>query len=683
MPNATPSSKKQYREYIEHVQDREKEKRNNKPDPAPGSKAKSAPDLPLGDTQSSKRRRGFWQLFRSYLKQTATHHRMLIAALISSTIATLLGLIPLYGTKLIFDNVLGDKPLPRNWPQWISLPTEKGALLWVVCGTMTGFALVSLLLHMWSRWHATRISKRVQMDVRRRLFLHAIRLPLHRVYEIKSGGVSSTLREDGGAVGDLVFAMLYNPWRAIIQLGGSLVILALTDWRLLLGSIILLPIVYISVRLWVRRIRPMFRDIRATRAHIDSHATEAFGGIRVVRGFGRQRTETQRFVGNNHYMARQELHVWWWNRAIDIAFSIVIPTASAALLLYGGLQIMADNQAVKQGTLAPVDAFSTGDLVMFLAYLGWLLNPLALLASSATGFQNGLAGLDRVLDLLDEPAELTQRKDAARLEPSQVKGHITLKDVSFAYPRTDKKVLAGINLDIAPGEMIAFVGPSGAGKTTLSNLIARFYEPTEGAVLLDGVDLRDTQVESYRNLLGIVEQDIFLFDGTVAQNIAYGDRNASPDEIINAAKLANAHTFISDFEDGYATLIGERGVKLSGGQRQRIAIARAILANPRILILDEATSNLDTESEQLIQNSMMHLMKDRTSFVIAHRLSTISHADRIVVIDHGRIVEQGKHEELLTRLGPYREMVDLQTRRIDNEEDKEKPAKPKPPHHHH
>ena len=239
-------------------------------------------------------------------------------------------------------------------------------------------------------------------------------------------------------------------------------------------------------------------------------------------------------------------------------------------------------------------------------------------------------------------------------------GRITLQNVGFVYPGTTRQVLRNINLEVEPGETIALVGRSGSGKTTLCNLVARFYDPTTGTISLDGVDLREIQVESYRCLLGIVEQDVFLFDGTVAENIAYGDRWATRSQVEQAARAANAEEFIERLGDGYDTLIGERGVRLSGGQRQRLAIARAVLADPRIFILDEATSNLDSESERLIQQSLEQLLLGRTSFVIAHRLSTIRHADRILVLDDGAIVEAGSHAELMAGGGPYRDMVELQ-----------------------
>lgn len=599
------------------------------------------------DAPRRPKNRTFGRLLRQFLGLLHGHRLGLTIALATLTVSTLLKLVPPAVTKIVIDYVLPGKPLPSAISERWHLPTSGMPLLWALGGTVLAISIVTIIINMWGRWLATVTTKRVQVTLRKQVFEHAVRLPLHRVYALKSGGVASILREDAGGVAELIFSMLYNPWRAVVQLLGSLAVLAWVDWRLLLGALLVIPAVFLTHRTWINRIRPQYREIRRQRQEIDSHATEAFGGMRVVRAFGRSRSETGRFTRAGNLMARHELLAWWWVRGVEIVWDILLPASSAALLLYGGSQVLGGR-------------LSVGDLMMFLVYLAMLLEPLGVLAESATSLQNNLAGLDRVLDLLDEPHEMPSSANAQTVERTAVAGHIRFRNVGFHYPNSEQMVLRDIDLEAHPGQMIALVGPSGAGKTTLCNLVARFYDPTAGAIELDGVNLCDLEVESYRRLLGIVEQDIFLFDGTIAENIGYAQRHATAEQIEEAARIANAHEFIVTLPNGYDTTIGERGVRLSGGQRQRLAIARAVLADPRIFILDEATSNLDTESERLIQQSLSTLLRGRTSFVIAHRLSTIVHADLIVVLIDGQIVERGTHEELVSAGGHYREMVEMQ-----------------------
>ena len=596
--------------------------------------------------QAQRRERSSWALIRNFLKLLRGHRGSVILSLSTLTVATLLALIPPAVTKFVVDYVLGGKPLPETVPDWV--PHRAWPLLLTITAGVVAISIVKIGVQIWGRWHATRVTKLIQMSVRKRLFAHAVRLPLHRVHELKSGGAASILRQDAGSVGELVFGMLYNPWRAVIQLVGSFCILAWVDWRLLLGAGILVPLVYLTHRTWISRIRPQFRGVRARREEIDALATESFGGMRVVRAFGRQRAETSRIMRGNHVMGRQELHAWWWMRCIEIIWETLIPLAAAALLVYGGGRVL-------EGKL------TLGDLMMFIVYLLMLLSPLAVLAQSAAQFQDSLSGLERVLDLLEEPREMETSQPTIAVRKADCPGRLTFDKVCFRYPGSDTLALQDFSLAVEAGETIALVGSSGAGKTTLCNLIARFYDPTSGHLQLDGRDLREIEVESYRHLIGIVDQDVFLFDGTVAENIGYGKRHATDDEIRRAAEIANAEGFVKEMPEGYRTVIGERGVKLSGGQRQRIAIARAVLADPRILILDEATSNLDTESERLIQSSLRTLMQNRTCFVIAHRLSTVACANRIVVLESGRITEVGPHEYLMSNGRKYREMVVLQT----------------------
>ncbi|MFO0918681.1 MAG: ABC transporter ATP-binding protein [Planctomycetaceae bacterium] len=590
--------------------------------------------------------RSAWVLIRSFWDLMIGQRTAAIFSLATVTISTLLGLLPPAATKFIIDYVIGEKTLSSSWLERFPQFADRQTLLTVV---LAGVVLVGLIrsgIHLWGRWVATRATKQLQTAIRRRVFDHAVRLPLHRSQELKSGGTTSLLREDGGSVGELMFGLLYNPWRAIVQLVGSLCILAWVDWRLLVGGLAVLPLVYLTHRTWISGIRPQHRAIRQTRQDIDAQTTETFGGMRVVRAFGRQRSESSRFLRGTQLMVRQELRSWWSMRVIEMLWDLMIPIASAALLWYGGRQVLAGQ-------------LSLGDVMMFLVYVLMLLEPSPCWRKALPACKQASPDSTACSIFSPSRAEMPNAPDAVLIRKDQVQGKLSFEHVSFHYPGNDRPVLQNVTLDVPAGQTFALVGHSGAGKTTLCNLAARFYDPTAGRVLLDGRDIRQIDVESFRGLLGIVEQDVFLFDGTVAENIGYGRRDVDRDEIRRVAEIAYADEFISRLPQGYDTIIGERGVKLSGGQRQRLAIARALLADPKILILDEATSNLDTESEQLIQAGLHQLMEGRTCFVIAHRLSTIRHADQIVVMEDGHVREIGTHDELLATDGRYREMVEL------------------------
>jgi ATP-binding cassette subfamily B protein len=646
------SSRRRYAEYREKQKDRDW--------------AKVDPREAEGKKPRSKIQRSFLALFGAFWSQLGPRRWLVVLALGTLTVSTGLGLLVPASTKVALDYIITDNPGPTGLPDWARISSERVNLLYALGGVMIGIALLNMLVGTWGRWQVTRLTKQVQATMRRRAFEHAVRLPLQRVYALKSGGMVSILREDAGQAAELLFTMIYNPWRAIVQLTGTLTILAFTDWRMLVGGLALIPATWLTHRTWIGRIRPIYRDIKITRTGIDAHTTESFGGMRVVRGFSRERSESGRFTSANHLMSRQEILVWWWSRALEIIWALLIPGASAAVLVYGGTRVIGGELTI-------------GDVMMFSTYLLMLLSPMETLTNTAASIQNNLAGFDRILDLLAEPEEFGGRRGGVVLNPETVRGQITLRGVGFTYPRAEpapgsaakvkdgadapkppQPVLRGIDMNVPAGTTVALVGRSGSGKTTLCNLIARFYDVNEGEIRLDGRDLREIDVDSYRRLLGIVEQDVFLFDGTIAENIGYGRRDATVEQIEAAAMAAHAHEFIIATDRGYETLIGERGVRLSGGQKQRIAIARALLADPRILILDEATSNLDAESESLIQASLAELMRGRTCFVIAHRLSTIRNADRIVVLDAGRIVETGTHDDLMAAGGRYSELLRTQ-----------------------
>lgn len=488
------------------------------------------------------------------------------------------------------------------------------------------------------------LNSRVVLSLRRTLYQRLLHLPLQKLSEMKTGGIISRLSGDVETTSGLLQLVLISPSLALLRLTIALVILFTLNWRLALTALTVIPGIILISFVVARRVRPIYRAIREDKSEVDGRVAETFGGIRVVRAFRRETWEERDYGVGHHTALRKELFAHRRELVLWGFWGLLIALVNLVIVWYGGyLEIMG--------------SASVGDIMAFQWYTFQLLNPIWQIVNSFSELQRSLAAMDRVFEVLAMPADKPDLPDATDA-PTQVH-EIRFADVAFEY-RNGEPVVKDFDLVVPGGSIVALVGRSGAGKTTITDLVARFHDPTNGQILVNGTDIRNYRLHSYRELLGIVQQEVFLFDGTVRENIAYGRRGGTEAEIIDAARRAHAHEFIAALPEGYDSLVGERGVKLSGGQRQRLAIARAILAAPEILVLDEATSNLDTESEQYIQESLKDLLKGRTSFVIAHRLSTIAHADIIVVMEAGRIVERGTHDELMRARGMYFQMVTRQ-----------------------
>jgi ATP-binding cassette subfamily B protein/subfamily B ATP-binding cassette protein MsbA len=485
------------------------------------------------------------------------------------------------------------------------------------------------------------LNARVVLALRRTLYERLLFLPLQKLSDMKTGGIISRLSGDVDTLSGLLQLAVVSPALSLLRLGIALGILFALNWRLAVTALTVIPGVMVISLMAARRVRPIYRAIREDKSDVDGRVAETFGGIRVVRAFRRETWEERDYGVGQHTALRKELFAHRREMVLWGGWGLLIGLVDLVIVWYGGyLQI--------------IGSASVGDIMAFQWYTFLLLNPIWQLVNSFSELQRSLAAMDRVFEVLAMPADKPDLPDAIDA-PTHV-GEIHFANVTFEY-RPGEPVVQDFELVVRGGSVVALVGRSGAGKTTVTDLVARFHDPTRGQIRVNGTDIRQFRLHSYRELIAIVQQEVFLFDGTVRDNIAYGRRGATEAEIIDAARRAHAHEFIAALPEAYDSFIGERGVKLSGGQRQRLAIARAILAAPEILILDEATSNLDTESEQYIQQSMQDLLRGRTSFVIAHRLSTIAHADIIVVIEAGRIVERGKHDELMRARGLYFDMV--------------------------
>ena len=563
-----------------------------------------------------------------------------------------------YSLLVVFLLALASAALDMVWPlairhiiDGVILDNEQSAAQKLRGLNVFGFGVVALLvvkqaIDSFRSYRTAILNSKVIFRLRQRLFDRLLGLSLNDLSEMKSGGIVSRLSSDVDAVSGLVQQALISPGVALIRVVLTAVILFSLSWRLAVAAAVLLPPLALISFMWLRRVRPIYRSTQNDRTEVDARVNETFGGIRVVRAFRREPREERSYALGHHTIIRKRLFADRIELALEAVWGLLIPGTSLLIVWYGGLLALRGQAGV-------------GDIFAFQIYAVLLLQPVWQIVASISQTQKSIAAMERVFEVMEMRPDKPDAPDAVDA-PRDVR-EIRFDNVSFEY-RPGVPVIGDLNLAVPGGYTVALVGPSGAGKTTLTDLVARFHDPTRGAILLNGIDLRNLRLQSYRDLLAVVQQETFLFDGTVRENIAYGRRGAADAEVADAARRANAHEFIAQLPEGYDTLIGERGFKLSGGQRQRISIARAILADPQVLILDEATSNLDTESEQLIQQSLQDLFRGRTTFVIAHRLSTITHADLIVVLEQGRMVESGTHEELMERRGLYYEMVERQRR---------------------
>lgn len=513
---------------------------------------------------------------------------------------------------------------------------------------ITFFLLVLVLIQAGCNFYISNfghvMGAKIEYDMRAEIFNHYQKLSYSFYDDQKVGQLLSRITSDLFDITELLHHGPENITISFIKIIGALCILGTISIPLTLTAFILIPIMLVFAYKLNRKMKKAFRRNREKIGEINAQIEDNLSGIRVVKSFANEDIECEKFKqGNDKFLEskKNSYHYMGTYQAGLTAFTTLI---NVVVIAVGGIGI------AKGGV-------NITDFVTFLLYINVFTEPVKVLVDFTEQFQNGYSGYERFLEILSIVPDIKEKENAVKL--SNVKGGVTFENVSFKYSDGNEFVLSHINLDVAPGKYIALVGPSGVGKTTLCSLIPRFYEVSEGTIKIDGINIKDVTLKSLRDHIGVVQQDVYLFMGTIRDNIKYGKPDATDEEIIEAAKNANAHDFIMSFEKGYDTDIGQRGVKLSGGQKQRLSIARVFLKNPPILIFDEATSALDNESEKVVQDSLEKLAKNRTTFVIAHRLTTIEHAEKILMLTEKGIEESGTHEELMKRNGAYAKMVKI------------------------
>ncbi|SFA98512.1 lipid A export permease/ATP-binding protein MsbA [Selenomonas ruminantium] len=562
------------------------------------------------------------QYIRPYLKRLAL-------AIVCIVVAAACNLYLPWIIKDMVDKVLAEKDM---------------VMLYVICVSIVVVFLIRGIFYYGQSYLVSYIGQKVVIDVREVMFRKFQRMPMAYFDKHQTGETMSYITNDVAAIQSALVDQLIEMVTEGSILIGSIAMMIYLDWKLSLLTLVVIPLVGQAMKIFGRKLKRNGTVIQERAADITSLLQESISSIRVVKSFVREDYEIKRFINQNILNFQAAMKNVQLTSLLTPTVEFLAAVSVTFIVGFGGYEVV-------NGQM------TAGALVAFLTYAVNLANPVKRLARVYGNLQRAMAAVDRVFAVIDLPEPISDKEDAKSLP--KIQGHVEVKNVTFGY-KEGVNALEDVSLDVKPGQMIAFVGPSGAGKSTIANLIPRFYEINGGSISIDGYDIRDVKLDSLREQIGIVPQETMLFSTTVMENIRYGRLDATDEEVIEAAKAANADSFIRELPQGYDTTIGERGLNLSGGQRQRMAIARAILKNPQILILDEATSALDTESEKIVQAALDSLMVGRTSFVIAHRLSTIFNADQIYVIDGGRIKEHGTHEELLQQGGLYSHLYNIQ-----------------------